>query len=72
MVVDLGDEFDPMFLEPRAMSSVASSCALQAFNRHERRNHYCSPFLLRLLFGDAIGQPLGPGIEQYAKARHAR
>ncbi|CAK0788168.1 unnamed protein product [Prorocentrum cordatum] len=72
MVMDLGDEFDPMSLEPRAMSSVASTCALQAFYRHERRNLYCRPLLLWQLFGGAIGLLPRPGVERYVKVRHAR
>ncbi|CAK0809117.1 unnamed protein product [Prorocentrum cordatum] len=72
MVVDLGDEFDPVFLGPRARSFEASSVALQASNRHERQKLSCDPLLLRLLFGDAIGQLLGPGIELYVKGQHVR
>ncbi|CAK0832877.1 unnamed protein product [Prorocentrum cordatum] len=37
MVADLFDEFDPMFLGPRALSIEASSDARQASNRYERR-----------------------------------
>eukprot|EP00959_Pyramimonas_sp_CCMP1952_P436966 9149039-Pyramimonas_sp.AAC.1 len=70
--MDLGDAFVPMFLEPRAASSVASACARQAFYRHGRRDLYCRPLLLHQLFGDAIGLLPRAGVEQYVKARRAR
>eukprot|EP00959_Pyramimonas_sp_CCMP1952_P346418 7255311-Pyramimonas_sp.AAC.1 len=54
------------------MSFEASSVALQASNRHERQKLSCDPLLLRLLFGDAIEQLLGPGVELRVKGQHAR
>ncbi|CAK0804838.1 unnamed protein product, partial [Prorocentrum cordatum] len=72
MVADLGDEFDPMFHGPRALSIEASSDARQASNRHEKRKLSSGPFLLRPLFGGAIGQLLGPGIELCVRGQRAR
>eukprot|EP00959_Pyramimonas_sp_CCMP1952_P242448 5067683-Pyramimonas_sp.AAC.1 len=60
--MDFGDAFEPMFLEPRAMSSVASTCAQQACYRNERRDPCCRTLWLRQLFGDAIGLLLRPGV----------
>ncbi|CAK0860603.1 unnamed protein product, partial [Prorocentrum cordatum] len=72
MVMDLGDAFDPMFLEPRAMCSGASTCAQQACYRHERRDPACRPLSLRQSFGDAFGLRFRPGVKWYVKERRAR
>ncbi|CAK0894314.1 unnamed protein product, partial [Prorocentrum cordatum] len=72
-VADPGDELEPMFLGPQALSIKDGHGARQAPNRHERRRLSSNPLLLRPFLENAIGRRLGrPGIELGAREQHVR
>ncbi|CAK0857397.1 unnamed protein product, partial [Prorocentrum cordatum] len=72
MVMDLGDTFDPMFLEPRAMCSGASTYAQQACYRQVRRDPSSRPLSLRQSCRGAIGLRFRPGVKWCVKGQRAR